>query len=406
MSISAKLLPVHKRLDVTFSHGSGVYLFDNNNNKYLDFGAGIAVNCLGHCHENLVKALNSQAQKLWHVSNLYCVSELNEYADKLTAKTFADYVFFCNSGAESIECSIKMIRKHFHDKGQSHKNKIITFEGAFHGRTLGTISAAAKKQYLQGFEPALPGFINVAFNDINAVKEAINDEVAGVLIEPIQGEGGIRVHDKKFIQDLRKLTKDNNILLALDEVQCGIGRTGHLFAYEYFDIIPDIVSTAKAIGGGYPLGACLSTKEAASGMTYGTHGTTYGGNPLAMSVADAVLETITQDNFLDQIKENSKILFQELKKLQNQYPNIIEEIRGVGYMIGIKISTNYLNSDIVSNALSQKLLTIPAGDNIVRLLPPLIITQEHIKEAITKLTKALQNTHQNNSNPLYTKVGN
>lgn len=391
MSISSKLLPIHKRFDIAFSHGKGVYLYDRDNNEYLDFGAGIAVNALGHCHPNLVKAIQEQSQKLWHVSNMYCVNELNSCADALVSQTFADYIFFCNSGAEAIECVIKTIRKHFHAKGQANKNRIITFKGAFHGRTIATISAAGNQKYLEGFEPSLPGFDNVEFNNIEAVKNAITKNTAGILIEPIQGESGIKPANKEFLHDLRKIADENNLLLAFDEVQCGMGRTGDLFAYEYFDVKPDIIATAKAIGGGFPLGACLSTKEASSGMTYGSHGTTYGGNPLAMATSKAVLDTINQEKLLDKIKVNSKILFSELERLKSLYPHIIDEIRGIGYMIGIKINDNYLNSDIATKFIKSKLLTIPAGSNVVRLLPPLIIEKKHIVEAINKITNTLEN---------------
>ena len=385
MTISSKLLPIHKRFEITFSHGQGVYLYDNSNNKYLDFGAGIAVNALGHCHPSLVKALSEQSKKLWHVSNMYCVNELNSYADNLVNQTFADYVFFCNSGAEAIECAIKTIRKHFHSAGQAEKNRIITFKGAFHGRTIATISAAGNPQYLDGFGPSLPGFDSVEFNNIEAVKKAISKNTAGILIEPIQGESGIKPANKQFLQDLRKLADDNDLLLAFDEVQCGMGRTGKLFAHEFFDVTPDIIATAKAIGGGFPLGACLSSKKASSGMTYGSHGTTYGGNPLAMATAQAVLDTINQDSLLDKITTNSEILFNKLNEVKNQFPQIIEEIRGIGYMIGIRLNSNYLNTDIVSKLITEKLLTIPAGDNVVRLLPPLIINSDHIDEAILKI---------------------
>lgn len=406
MTISTKLLPVHKRFDISFSHGEGVYLFDTNNNKYLDFGAGIAVNCLGHCHPKLVEAITFQAKKLWHVSNIYTTNELNNYADKITNNCFADYVFFCNSGAEAIECAIKMIRRYFYVNNQPNRNRIITFKNSFHGRTIATISASGKKQYLEGFEPALEGFDNVEFNNIEAVRNSITKNTAGILIEPIQGEGGIIIPDKKFLQDLRNLANEHGILLALDEVQCGIGRVGKLFAHEYFEIIPDIVATAKAIGGGFPLGACLASKEASTGMTFGVHGTTYGGNPLAMSVANAVLDEILAPNFLEKVRENSKILQKKLENLQYQFPNIIEEIRIAGFMIGIKINKNYLNSDIVSNLIEEKLLAIPAGDNVVRLLPPLIIEEFHINEAYEKMLKGFTNSSKTHEENKYIKIGN
>lgn len=389
MTTSTKLLPVHKRFDISFSHGKGVYLFADNGKKYLDFGAGIAVNALGHCHEKMVEAITNQAQKLWHVSNVYNVNELNNYAEKLANRTFADYVFFCNSGAEAIECVIKMTRRYFYTQGQPQKNRIITFKGAFHGRTIATISAAAKPKYLEGFEPALPGFDNVEFGNIDAVKNAITPNTAGILIEPIQGEEGIKVSSKKFIQELRQLATEHNLLLAFDEVQCGMGRTGHLFAYEYYGIKPDIVATAKAIGGGFPLGACLATKEAASGMTIGVHGTTYGGNPLAMAVADAVLQVILAPEFLPNVQKNAAMLKSQLEHLQKKFPEIIDEIRGVGLMLGIKINQKIENTEIVKKFIENCLLTIPAGENVIRILPPLIIDSDNIFEAISKIEKSL-----------------
>lgn len=382
MTISPKLLPIHKRFDVSFEYGKGVYLYSKDGKKYLDFGSGVGVNALGHCHEKLVAAITNQAGKLWHVSNFFTIEELNNCAEKLSAKTFADHVFFCNSGTESIECAIKMIRKHFYNKNQSYKNRIITFSGAFHGRTIAAISASAKQKYLEGFSPILEGFDNVAFNDIAAVKNAITKNTAGILIEPIQGDEGVVVADKEFLQNLRKLADENDLLLAFDEVQCGVGRTGHFYSYQYFDVIPDILTSAKALGGGFPVGACLANKKAASGMAYGSHGTTYGGNPLAMSVVNVILEVISDNNFLDQVKETGKTLIQNLKQLQNQYPNIIEEIRGLGLMIGIKIRSNYQNRDICRTLLDHGLITIPANNNVIRLLPPLIIESSCVKEAM------------------------
>lgn len=391
MSTSPKLLPVHKRFDVAFSHGEGVYLFDNEGKKYLDFGAGIAVNALGHCHPKMVEAITNQAKKLWHVSNIYNVNELNNYADKLVGATFADYVFFCNSGAESLECTIKMIRRHFYVKNQPQKNRIITFTGAFHGRTLGTISAAAKKKYIEGFEPIVPGFDNVEFGNIEAVKKAIDENTAAILIEPIQGEEGIRVCDKKFIQELRKICNEKDLLLAFDEVQCGMGRTGYLFAYEYYGVKPDIIATAKAIAGGFPLGACLATTNAASGMTLGVHGTTYGGNPLAMAVANSVLDVILEKDFLENVKKTGAELKEELENLQKKFPDKIQEVRGVGLMLGIKINQKIENSEIVKKFIENGLLTIPAGENVIRILPPLTITHENVKEAVEKIERSLAN---------------
>ncbi len=385
MTTSPKLLPVHKRFDVTFSHGFGVYLFGDDGKKYLDFGAGIAVNALGHCHPKMVEAITVQAKKLWHVSNIYNVTELNRYAEKLVDATFGDYVFFCNSGAESIECTIKMIRRYFYTHGQPQKNRIITFTGAFHGRTIATISAAAKPKYLEGFEPALPGFDNVEFGNIEAVRKAIDENTAGILIEPIQGEEGIKVADKNFILELRKLADEKGLLLAFDEVQCGMGRTGNLFAYEYYGVKPDIIATAKAIAGGFPLGACLATKEAASGMTLGVHGTTYGGNPLAMAVAESVLDEMLAPDFLNGVQKVSAELKSELEALQKKFPQAIDEIRGVGLMLGVKINQKFENAEVVKKLIENGLLTIPAGENVIRILPPLVITSEHVKEAVDKI---------------------
>ncbi len=392
MTTSPSLLPVHKRFDVIFSHGEGSYLFDNNGKKYLDFGAGIAVNALGHCHPKMVEAITTQAKKLWHVSNIYNGNELNKYANRLVANTFADYVFFCNSGAESIECTIKMIRRYFYCKNQPNKNRIITFTGAFHGRTIATISAAAKEKYLEGFKPALDGFDNVEFGNIEAVKNAITENTAGILIEPIQGEEGIRVSDKKFLQELRKICDEKNLLLAFDEVQCGMGRTGHLFAYDFYGVKPDIVGTAKAIAGGFPLGACLATKEAASGMSIGVHGTTYGGNPMAMAIAGAVLDVMLEKNFLENVRKIGDELKSELQNLHKKFPDLIDEIRGVGLMLGIKINEKIPNVEMTQKLIDQGLLVIPASNNVIRLLPPLNITSTQVKEAIEKLNKALSSS--------------
>ena len=384
------LLPVHNRMNIKFSRGQGVYLYDDSGKKYLDFGAGIAVNSLGHCHPNLVNALKTQAEKLWHISNIYQGVELEEFADNLVKNTFADYVFFCNSGAEAVECGIKMIRRHFYVQNQPEKYRSITFQGAFHGRTMATISAAAKKKYLEGFEPALDGFDNVEFNNIEAVKKAITGKTAGILIEPIQGEEGIRVSDKKFIQDLRKLADENNLLLMFDEVQCGFGRLGYLYGYKYFDVIPDIIASAKGIGGGFPIGACLSTKNAASGMTAGVHGTTFGGNPLAMAVGNAVLQTILAEGFLDKVKQNGNLLKSELQKLQQNFPEIIAEIRGVGLMLGIKLQEKYISAEMVGILKNKGLLLVAAGENVMRILPPLIVNEENILEAIEILRLVFQ----------------
>ncbi len=389
MFTSPKLLPVHKRFDLNFVSGQGVYLLDSKNNKYLDFSSGIAVNSLGHCHPKMVEAITSQSRKLWHVSNIFSTDELNNYAEKLITSTkIFDHAFFCNSGAEAVECAIKMIRRYFYVINQK-KYRIITFKGAFHGRTIAAISASAKKKYLEGFEPALQGFDNVEFGDIEAVRNAITSETAGILIEPIQGEEGIRVSDKIFIKQLRKICDDHDMLLAFDEVQCGMGRTGHLFAYDFYDTKPDIISTAKGIGGGFPLGACLATKKSAQGMTYGVHGTTYGGNPLAMSVANAVLDVILSEGFLENVKINGNFFKNELINIKNKFGNIISEVRGVGFMLGIKINESMEHAVIVKKFIDNKLLTVPASDNVIRILPPLISSKENILEALDIIQQSL-----------------
>jgi len=389
MFTSPKLLPVHKRFDLNFVSGQGVYMLDSKNNKYLDFSSGIAVNSLGHCHPKMVEAITSQSRKLWHVSNIFSTDELNNYAEKLITSTkIFDHAFFCNSGAEAVECAIKMIRRYFYVINQK-KYRIITFKGAFHGRTIATISASAKKKYLEGFEPALQGFDNVEFGDIEAVRNAITSETAGILIEPIQGEEGIRVSDKIFIKQLRKICDDHDMLLAFDEVQCGMGRTGHLFAYDFYDTKPDIISTAKGIGGGFPLGACLATKKSAQGMTYGVHGTTYGGNPLAMSVANAVLDVILSEGFLENVKINGNFFKNELINIKNKFGNIISEVRGVGFMLGIKINESMEHAVIVKKFIDNKLLTVPASNNVIRILPPLISSKENILEALDIIQQSL-----------------
>jgi acetylornithine/N-succinyldiaminopimelate aminotransferase len=390
MLTSDKLLPVHKRFNISFSAGEGVYLYSDDK-KYLDFGAGIAVNALGHCHPKMVDAIINQAKKLWHISNIYNCDELNKYAEKLTATSFADYAFFCNSGAESVECAIKMIRRHFYVKNKKNKNRIITFAGAFHGRTIATISAAGKQKYINGFEPALSGFDNVEFGNISAVKNMINDDTAGILIEPIQGEEGIIVADKKFISDLRKLAYENGLLLAFDEVQCGMGRTGFIHCYQYYGVEPDIMSLAKGIGGGFPLGACLATADAAAGMTSGMHGTTSGGNPLAMAVALSVLEVVGENDFLQSVKDRGEELKNMLKSLKNKYPSLIDDVRGVGLLLGIKINPRLENTRLVEEFMKNFLLTIPASNNVIRIVPPLIINSSHIDEAMEKIENSLKN---------------
>ncbi|MCA0433705.1 MAG: aspartate aminotransferase family protein [Proteobacteria bacterium] len=384
--MTAPVLPTYNRASVAFVRGEGVRVFTEGGDAYLDFGAGVAVTSCGHAHPHLVKALTDQAQKIWHTSNIYQMPGQEKLARRLIELTFADTVFFCNSGAEALECTVKMARRYHHVNGHPERNQIITFEGAFHGRTLATISAGGQEKYLEGFAPRMPGFVQVPFGDRAALEKAITPETAGILIEPVQGEGGIRPLLTQDLKSLRELCDRHGILLLLDEVQTGVGRTGKLFAHEWAGITPDIMAVAKGIGGGFPLGACLATAEAAKGMTAGTHGSTFGGNPLATAVGSAVLEVVTADGFLDNVKDMALLLKQKLAALKDAHPDVIEEVRGSGLMMGIKCKVK--NTDLQAAALDEKLLTIAAGDNVVRLLPPLIITAAEVGEAVDKLDRA------------------
>tara|TARA_Y100001970_G_scaffold191696_1_gene233027 strand:- start:8306 stop:9481 length:1176 start_codon:yes stop_codon:yes gene_type:complete len=371
------IMPTYGDRDLIISKGKGCYLYSNSGEKYLDFAGGIAVNSLGHCHPNLIKILKKQSETLWHSSNLYRNINQEKFAKELCNKTFADKVFFTNSGAEAIECGLKVIKSYWNKKNKSKKN-IITFKGAFHGRTFGALSAQKNKKYSEGFTPLLSGYKNITFNDKTAVKKAISEETGAILIEPIQGEGGIKPASLDFLKFLRETCNKNKILLFFDEVQSGFGRTGKLYSYEWAKIKPDILATAKGIGSGFPLGACLSTNNACIGMTKGKHGTTYGGNPLAVSVGREVLKIISDKNFLKKVDNIARYLWKQLKILEKSHKNFLE-IRGAGLLLGIKAKQNNL---LISNLLKKnKLLTVPAGDNIVRLAPPLIITKKHVDEA-------------------------
>lgn len=384
--MNSPLLPIYARADVAFERGEGVWLMTREGERYLDFGAGVAVNSLGHAHPHLVEALTEQARKVWHTSNLYRIPGGERLAQRLIDNTFAEKVFFCNSGAEALEASIKMARRYQYSKGRPERFRIITFEGAFHGRTLATIAAGGQPKYLEGFGPKVDGFDQVPFADDKALQAAIGPETAGILIEPIQGEGGVRVVDNQRLRALRQLCDDNGLLLILDEVQTGVGRTGKLFAHEWSGISPDIMAIAKGIGGGFPMGACLATAEAASGMTVGVHGTTFGGNPLAMAVGNAVLDVVLAPGFLEHVERMSLLLKQRLAELKDRHPAVIAEIRGQGLLLGLRL--NVPNTDFVNAALGQKLLTIGAGDNVVRLLPPLIAGDVDVAEAVQRLDRA------------------
>lgn len=387
-SDTSSLFSAFARAPLQFERGEGVRLFTRDGEEYLDFAAGIAVNSLGHAHPHLVEALHQQSQQLWHCSNLYESPHQESLARRLCENSFAERVFFTNSGSESMECAFKTARRWHHENGNPQRTDIITFEGAFHGRTLAAISAGGSEKYLAGFGPRTPGFVQVPFADHDAVKAAINETTAAILIEPVQGEGGIRPVPHQCLRGLRQLCDDHGILLIYDEVQCGIGRTGRLFAHQWIEgAEPDIMGIAKGIGGGFPVGACLATEEAASGMQPGSHGTTYGGNPLAMAVGNAVLDVVLEDGFLEEVLEKAIILRQRLAELADSYPDIIETVRGDGLMQGLKCKA--ANTDVVAAFRSHNFLAVPAGDNVVRLIPPLTITREDIGEALTKMSAAL-----------------
>jgi acetylornithine/N-succinyldiaminopimelate aminotransferase len=371
---------------LTFERGEGSWLTTVEGERYLDFGAGIAVASLGHSHPHLVEALTRQGAKLWHTSNLFQIPDGEKLARRLVEATFADLVFFSNSGAEANEAAIKMARKWQSVSGRPERYRFITFEGAFHGRTLATIAAGGQAKYLEGFGPKVEGFDQIPVTDLDAVEKAIGPETGAILIEPIMGEGGVRVVPPSFLRGLRALCDKHGLLLVLDEIQTGIGRTGKLFAYEHAGIRPDIMTIAKGIGGGFPMGACLATAEAAKGFTTGVHGTTFGGNPLAMAVGNAVLDVVLAPGFIERVAQLGLLLRQRLAELKDRHGAIIEEVRGEGLMIGLKVKT--ANADFAAAARQEKLLTIPAGDNTVRLLPPLIVSEEELAEGVRRLDAA------------------
>jgi acetylornithine/N-succinyldiaminopimelate aminotransferase len=380
------LLPTYARSELAFARGEGAYLFTASGERYLDFASGVAVTALGHAHPHLVKALTEQANKLWHVSNLHIIPEQERLAERLCAATFADRVFFANSGAEAVECAIKAARRYHFMQGAPERYRLITFEGAFHGRTLATIAAGGQAKHLEGFGPPMDAFDQVSGFDIEAVEAAIGDETAAVLIEPIMGESGMREVPWRFLKDLRALCDRYGILLILDEVQTGIGRTGRLYAHEWAGIAPDITATAKGLGGGFPVGACLATEAVGSAMTAGTHGSTFGGNPLAMAVGNAVLDVVLEDGFLDNVAQMGLRLKQRLAGLKDEHGEVIEEVRGQGLMLGLKCKVP--NTKLLEALRAEKMLTVQAGDNVVRLLPPLIIGEEEVDLAIASLDAA------------------
>jgi len=380
------LLPTYNRADVAFVRGEGPYLFAEDGKRYLDFGAGIAVNAFGHANPRLVAALTEQAGKLWHTSNLYRVPGQEALSKRLVENSFADTAFFTNSGVEACECAFKMARRYQYVSGRPERFRIITFEGAFHGRTLAGIAAGGQAKYLEGFGPKVEGFDQVPPGDLKAVEAAITRETAAILIEPIQGEGGVRAMAPEFLRGLRALCDAHGLLLIFDEIQTGVGRTGKLFAYEWAGVTPDIMPIAKAIGGGFPLGACLATAEAAKGMTAGTHGSTYGGNPLAMAVGNAALGLVLEPSFLPHVRQIGLYLNQQLGALLSEHPTVFEEVRGEGLLLGLKLRVP--NTEFVAAARAAGLLIVGAGDNVVRLLPPLIIEEAQVREAVEMLSAA------------------
>ena len=377
------VLPTYARADLEFVKGKGAWLTEADGSHFLDLASGIAVNSLGHAHPDLVKIIKSQAEKLWHVSNLYEIPQQRALAEILVENSFADTVFFTNSGTESCELAVKMARKYWFEKGYHDKFEIITFEGSFHGRSSAGIAATASEKMTKGFGPLLPGFLSINWNNHEAIKNSISDRTAAILLEPIQGEGGIRVVPEQCLKGIREFCDENKILLILDEVQCGVGRTGKLFAHEWAEIEPDIMMVAKGIGGGFPLGAVLAKENAASGMTAGTHGSTYGGNPLGCSIGLKVMDIISNPNFLLDVNHKAKNFRAGLSELLNKNTSIFEEVRGKGLMLGLKCKVQ--NIDVVNAGYSNKLLTVPAGDNVVRLLTPLTISDKEIKQALEKL---------------------
>ena len=386
--MSDALMPTYARADLAFERGEGPYLYATDGRRYLDFAAGIAVNALGHSHPHLVGALKDQAEKLWHCSNLYRIPAGERLAERLCEASFADRVFFNNSGAEALECGFKLIRKHHHDAGNPGRYKVIGCQGSFHGRTLAALSAAGNPKYMEGFRPEVPGFVQVAFGNMNELRAAIDDETAAILVEPIQGEGGVRVAELDYLRALREVCDEFGLLLFYDEVQCGMGRTGRLFAHEWAGAAPDVMALAKGLGSGFPIGACLATETAAAGMTAGTHGSTFGGNPLAMAVANAVLDVMLADGFLEGVERIGALLGARLEDLVGRHPEILAGLRGRGLMRGLECVVPA--GDMVARLREAGLLTVGAAENVVRIVPPLTIDESHVEEASAILERVCE----------------
>jgi len=385
-SATSHLLPVFARVDLGFERGEGCWLIATNGDRYLDFTSGVAVNALGHAHPHLVKALQEKATKLWHMSNLFKSPDGEVLAARLCEQSFADFVFFCNSGAEAMEGVIKLVRHYHFSKGHGERYRIITFEGAFHGRTLATLAATGSAKYLEGFGPPMDGFDQVPHGDLEAVKKAIGPHTAGILIEPVQGEGGVRSAPNSFFKALRELCDQHGLLLAFDEVQTGMGRCGDLFAYRRTGVTPDVMSLAKALGGGFPIGAVLASAEAAAGMAPGSHGSTFGGNPLAVAAANAVLDVMLKPGFFDHVQKMSLLLKQKLASVVDRYPSVLSEVRGEGLLVGVKAVVP--SGDLVAALRGEKLLTVGAGDNVVRFLAPLVVSEAEIEHSVQCLERA------------------
>lgn len=387
-SSAQPLYDTFTRIGLRFERGNGVWLISDSGERYLDFTSGIAVNALGHSHPRLVHAIKTQAEKMWHISNLFQSPEQERLAQRLCANSFADKVFFCNSGAEALECAIKTARRFHYVNGHPERYEIITFEGAFHGRTLATLAAGGQEKYLTGFGPKAGGFVQVPFNDEAALRAAINEHTAAILIEPIQGESGLRAVPKEFMVLLRQLCDENGLLFLVDEVQTGMGRTGKLFAYEWSDIVPDVMSLAKGLGGGFPIGACLATRNAAKGMTAGTHGSTFGGNLLAMAAANAVLDIMLEDGFFAHVNAVANLFKQGLASIIDRFPDVVNSIRGIGLLTGLKCVVP--NGEVIAAFRDEKLLSVGAGNNVVRLLPPLNVTEEEIRDGLHRIETAIR----------------
>jgi acetylornithine/N-succinyldiaminopimelate aminotransferase len=386
---SPAVMSTYARQDVVFERGEGSWMISTKGERYLDFASGIAVNALGHAHPKLIAALTEQAGKLWHTSNLYRVAGQETVAERLTELTFADKIFFCNSGAEACEGAIKVARRYHFATGNPQRWRIITFKGAFHGRTLATIAAAGNEKYLEGFGEPAPGFDVLPFGDHEALQKAIGPETAAIMIEPVQGEGGIRPVPAQCLKGLRDLCDQHGLLLIFDEVQCGMGRSGKLFAHEWAGIEPDIMAIAKGIGGGFPVGAFMATEKAAQGMVPGTHGSTFGGNPLAMAVAGAVLDEVTAPGFLDAVQQKALRLKQALEGLKDEHSDVIEEVRGTGLLMGVRFKAAMPTGDVVKACTAEKFLTVGAGDNVLRIMPPLNVKDEELAEAVKRLGRAI-----------------